>query len=318
MWWWLGCTAVGTIPDETVDDSSVIEESPSETAETSESNDSGDSEFPDTEPADTAVDTAEPLPFECSHGEGTHACPFESVEIEVASDLSVRTVYYQLPNGTPPASGWPVVFLFQGSYRPALGFFESSDAEPFNEAVQVLLTERLLSEGFAVIAPETRFNGLYFWDTNVAPYNEAWSLAPDADLIEELFARVEDGGFGALDPSLFFAAGLSSGGYLSSRMAVSYPDQFTAIAVQSAGYASCAGAWCPVELEIPENHPPALLLHGTEDAIAPVQQAEAYADALAEAGIAWAWVEDPELGHAWLWDAPDQIVPWFLAQLPDE
>jgi len=117
-----------------------------------------------------------------------------------------------------------------------------------------------------------------------------------------------DGMFGYLDYKRKFATGISSGGYMTSRMAVSYAGsfifsflffkkkknshfnslllnillgEFLSLAVAAGSYATCAGPLCVVP-NLPLNHPPTLFLHGGLDPIVPQFTMETYADKLTE------------------------------------
>src|SRR5947208_14122972 len=84
--------------------------------------------------------------------------------------------------------------------------------------------------------------------------------------------------FGPLDASRRYAMGISSGGCMTSRMAVSYDGAFRAFAIASASYATC-GATCTVPA-LPPDHPPTLFLHGGMDNIVPVSAMTPYRDEL--------------------------------------
>lgn len=127
----------------------------------------------------------------------------------------------------------------------------------------------------------------------------------------EIFERIEDGDFGPLDSTSLFATGISSGGYMTSRMAVSYPGRFRALAIHSASYATCSGPLCSVPEDLPADHPPALFLHGELDPTVPVATMRAYADALSAQGTPVETVIDPAGGHEWIAEAPIEIPAWF-------
>ena len=112
---------------------------------------------------------------------------------------------------------------------------------------------------------------------------------------------------------LSFATGISSGGYMTSRMAVSYPGRFRALAVASGSYATCLGPLCNIPSKLPSDHPPTLLLHGGRDSTVSISTARDYEAKLMSNGIESRFVEDPAAGHQWLSTAPDDIAQWFLA-----
>jgi poly(3-hydroxybutyrate) depolymerase len=110
-----------------------------------------------------------------------------------------------------------------------------------------------------------------------------------------------------------YATGISSGGYMTSRMAVSYAGMFRALAIASASYATCLGAVCSVPSVLPGDHPPTLFLHGTIDTIVPIETMRPYHERLEAQGIATDVDEDPTAGHQWLDDSPERITAWFEA-----
>jgi poly(3-hydroxyoctanoate) depolymerase len=222
-----------------------------------------------------------------------------------------RNVYYQVPLGTPPVNGWSVVILFQGSlFSPALTM-EATAAEPFGAYYQVVLMKRLLDAGYAVLEPETHLGGDTFWDTNVPPWDVAWSGAPDDLFMQSIFVAIQTGVFGPVDSSHRYATGISSGGYMTSRMAVSYPGMFRALAVASGSYATCSGALCTVPTPLPADHPPTLFLHGDADPVVPLSTMELYRDDLLAEGLTASSIIEAGAGHQWIAPAPDAIRMWF-------
>jgi poly(3-hydroxybutyrate) depolymerase len=225
-----------------------------------------------------------------------------------------RVVHYQLPLGAPPASGWAVALMFQGSFFSAAHTFAATTADPFGAYYQTLTLAALLDGGFAVLAPEATDGGTTFWDTNVPPWNVAWSGSPDDLLMNQLFAAVARGDFGPLDDARWYATGLSSGGYMTSRMAVSYPGRFRALAIQSASYATCGPTACVVPSPLPSDHPPTLFLHGQNDTVVPLATMLAYHDELARDGLTTDAIIDPTAGHQWIAAAPAAVLAWFQAR----
>lgn len=127
-----------------------------------------------------------------------------------------------------------------------------------------------------------------------------------------LFEAVATGKVGPLNGTRLFAMGISSGGFMTSRMAVSYPGKFRSLAVHSRSYATC-GATCTVPRPLPADHPPTLFLHGGSDSVVPVSAMESYRDALAAEGHVVDSVVDPSAGHEWLATGPSAIRSWFDA-----
>lgn len=223
-----------------------------------------------------------------------------------------RGVRWQVPEGTPPAGGWPVAFFYHGT-TPA-------DTNPFVTVTTALganylpqIMHELLDDPsgsgkkYAVIAPEPPQAGVFleFWNTNsVFPY----SASCDYDFFPDFFAEIKGGSYGPTsryDMSRRYAFGISSGGYNTSRMAVTFnqarqwyqscagwcnENTWRALAIISASYASCAGPVCAIP-PLPANHPPTKFWHGDADLIVPIWTADLYYDALGARGVPRDFVE---------------------------
>lgn len=240
---------------------------------------------------------------------GKISCPHLSTPMPSAA-MSSRKVLYQIPVGTPPPGGWPVVIIYQGSFAPLNNFVYSSRewlGRLFNEGK---LIKTLLDNGYAVIAPSAP--GDLFWQTNIPGLGQLYNATSDYSFISNLLQRIADGQFGPLNPNRKYATGISSGGYNTSRMAVSFPGQFKALAIQSASYATCAGPLCVVP-ELPADHPPTTFLHGMWDLIIPWWTMNMYYDRLLYQGIETSRYLDPMGAHGWLSAAPRHILNWFNA-----
>jgi dipeptidyl aminopeptidase/acylaminoacyl peptidase len=215
------------------------------------------------------------------------------------------------PDGKAPDGGWPTAMLFQGSFHSAADMWTAKRDDDFGGFNQTLLVRTLLEHGYAVLTPETRLAGDTYWETNVLPWAYLWDSSEDHDLMEQIFAAVDAGSFGPLEPHTMFAAGISSGGYMTSRMAIQYADRFRALAIESASYATCAGPICDVPDDLPTNHPPTLFLHGNDDDIVPIATAWTYHDKLAAKGVMVDFVVDETAGHRWIDAAPSATLAFF-------
>jgi poly(3-hydroxybutyrate) depolymerase len=222
-------------------------------------------------------------------------------------------VTYQVPLGTPPGTGWPVVFFFQGSFFPGSLAFAADKGSLFGQYNLTLTVKRLLDSGYAVLSPNALDSGDTFWQTNIPPWSVLWDTSSDNAFLLAIFAGIRDGIFGPLDSTHLYAMGISSGGFMTSRMAVSYPGTFRALAIESASYATC-NALCLVPA-LPSDHPPTLFLHGLLDTVIPVPTMEVYRDALLRDGHEAKTIIDPTAGHEWI---PEAIaaVPDFIAAHP--
>lgn len=233
-------------------------------------------------------------------------------------DGTARDVLWRLPAGTPPPGGWPVVLAFHGTNDPAGKFFAwsywSAIDNLYGGYYQTKTVQGLLDAGFAVVAPKARVRaGSIYWDTNIPPYASDWDSSPDGALVERLFDEIEAGTFGPLDPARKYAMGLSSGGYMASRLAVSYPGEVQAIALQSASYATCISSLpCDVTAEdLPDEHAPTLLMAGYWDAIVPLYTIDDYAYALEEQDTEVELEIVGNAAHQWTSWSPGWVKAWF-------
>ena len=98
---------------------------------------------------------------------------------------------------------------------------------------------------------------------------------------------------------------------MTSRMAVSYPGRFRALAIHGGAYATNFGPLASLPPRMPALHPPTLFLHGERDRTVPIRTMLAYRDALQREGYAVRTVLDPDVGHAWIPRAPEEVLAWF-------
>ncbi|MDF2692672.1 MAG: Dipeptidyl aminopeptidase/acylaminoacyl-peptidase [Labilithrix sp.] len=249
-----------------------------------------------------------PTSSRCELSPDTVKC--SSHELSLKAKVVPRKVFYEVPLGTPPAKGWPVVFFFQGSFFPAPNAFEGNKSDPFGRYDLALTVKELLDHGYAILAPNAPGAGTTAWETNVPPWMVAWETSSDHAFMLSIFEALDLGAFGPLDGTRLYATGISSGGFMTSRMAISYAGKFKALAVHSASYATC-GAVCLVPAPLPSDHPPTLFLHGGQDLIVRPSTMESYRDELTSEGRKVKTVVDPDVGHAWLPAGPNAVRTWF-------
>jgi poly(3-hydroxyoctanoate) depolymerase len=263
---------------------------------------------------DAAPDLAQdlpPAPPRCEQVDDTISCTYETQVLIGNATEGAREVHWQIPTGQAPAGGWPAVLLFQGSLYSAELSWEASAGDAYGAEHQTQLIARLLDNGFAVLTPETHLDGSTYWDTNVSPWNYAWTTSPDHELMLAIFAAIDEGTFGPLNGQQLYAAGISSGGYMASRVGITYTDRIRAIAIESASYATCSGALCLVPT-LDASHPPTLLLHGGLDFVVPEWTMHLYESALESASVEHRVVVDPLADHAWIAAAPEEVTAWFM------
>ncbi len=237
---------------------------------------------------------------------GEISCTYNVLTLP-SSPITSREVKYQLPLGTPPAEGWPVVMIYQGTAFPVE--FTRNTLAPFGGFYEVDVIKTLLDNGYAVLAPRAPVE--LAWLTNSAGPLTNYPITTDYEFLGNVLQAVKDGDFGPLNPNRQYATGISSGGYNTSRMAVSFPGEFKALAIQSASYATCLGPVCVVPFDLPNDHPPTYFLHGFLDAIVPWWSMDIYYDRLNYEGIETERYTDYFAGHEWLPQSAPRILNWF-------
>ncbi|MAZ47834.1 MAG: dipeptidyl aminopeptidase [Halobacteriovoraceae bacterium] len=221
-----------------------------------------------------------------------------------------REVLFALPESPPPPKGYPVALFFQGSFFPMK--FERNKSDPFGGFNEILTIQALLEAGFMVIAPKAGAN--LFWQSNLIGI--IYDLSSDKYLINKILTEIKAQTFGHADTENIFALGISSGGYMTDRMAHSHKHQrFNALAIASASYAKCGGPYCPLPDEIDPNHPPTLFMHGRIDPVVPIITMRLYDKKLRENGVKTKKIVQNTATHQWLKKAPKAVVSWFKAHL---
>jgi poly(3-hydroxyoctanoate) depolymerase len=236
--------------------------------------------------------------------------PIQVKSLKISSSLATkRDVVYALPTGRTPKGGWPVVVFYQGSFFKSS--FDWPEGSPFGGFYESETLKALVKARFAVVIPRAAL-GLA-WMTNAGlPYD----FSSDHQFLKNVFAAIADGSFGPINSHKKFAAGMSSGGYNTSRMAISFPGEFLGLAIHSASYATCLGPiHCRVPKTLPVDHPPTLFLHGEKDHTVPIATMYPYADKLRSMGIATEVFVDQDGGHQYFPETPKLVVDWFLRLL---
>lgn len=219
----------------------------------------------------------------------------------------LREVFWQAPAGDAPAAGRPAVIVFQGSFfGPPSTWGAVKPDLAFGGFHQARLQVMLLARGYTVIAPSAAA-GLAWQTNSTLP----WDATTDKQVIDALVADIGSGRFGPIDTSRLYATGISSGGYMTSRMALSYAGTFKALGIAAGSWATCAGAACVLPAALPADHPPTLFLHGRADVTVPLFTAESYVKALEAQGTEAPLVIDDAAGHEWLKTSPERISDFF-------
>lgn len=199
-----------------------------------------------------------------------------------------RNVRWQVPEGTPPAGGWKTAFYYNGTVISGTSLanpFSAGVADLFGAYYQPQILRELLDNPggtgpkYAVFAPEPPASLVFaqFWHTNsVFPYE----LSCDYAFFPDFWGEIKGGSYGSASQynmNQRYAYGISSGGYNTSRMAVTFNsgNVWKALGIVSASYATCAGPLCTVP-SLPSNHPPTKFWHGLTDFIVPEYTMEMY------------------------------------------
>jgi hypothetical protein len=200
-----------------------------------------------------------------------------------------RHVRWQVPEGTAPAGGWNTAFYYNGTTPTGTNPFSASSGSSFGMYYLPQSFREMLDNPsgagrkYAVMAPEPPNSTvlLQFWHTNsVIPY----TASCDYSFFNDFFGEIKNGSYGPAtqyNMNRRFAFGISSGGYNSSRMAVTYngASVWKALGIVSASYATCAGGICGVPY-LPSNHPPTKFWHGSADLTVPIYTMRNYYDQL--------------------------------------
>lgn len=231
-------------------------------------------------------------------------------KIQIKGIYAQREILFATPQSDPPKAGYPVVLFFQGSFFPME--FKRSKALPFGGYNEILTMKMLLDNGFAIIAP--RAGAGLFWQSNLNGIN--YNISSDKYLVDKILSEIERETFGKLDINNLFAMGISSGGYMTDRMAHSHREyQFNALAIASASYAKCGGPYCPLPNTIYPNHPATLFLHGKIDPVVPIFTMRKYAKLLKKNNVEVQIMIHSKTGHAWIDQSPIAITQWFKKYL---
>lgn len=239
---------------------------------------------------------------------GKITCSYRSLTLP-SSEFTRREIKYELPLGQPPAEGWPVAIVYQGSLFPVE--FSRTTSAPFGGFYELKTIKRLLDNGYAVLAP--RAPAELAWLTNAATVvsDNLYHTTTDYTFLINVLQAIKDGAFGPLNPARQYATGISSGGYNTSRMAVSFPGEFKALVIHSGSYAECLGAVCLVPYQLPEEHPPTYFIHGLVDTIVPWSTMDRYYDRLRWEGVTSDRHTNTLGGHEWFPESAGLVLNWF-------
>ena len=228
--------------------------------------------------------------------------------------LNQRLILYQKPDTLPPENGYPVLFLLHGaSQYPFSWFF------PFNfwSIEQTRFSEKALDAGFFIVSPSSGRPirpGPHAWSSFIENVNESLDL----QLFISLFDWLENEDTFHLDLNHVFCAGFSSGGFMTSRLAKTFPHQFSGVLIHSGTDADSITFSelgpefdCNSSQSYPSNHPPTLVVHGEKDQLVPYDCGLHFYEELQRNNITTSLLTDEERGHIWLSSRSNEMIDWF-------
>jgi len=246
----------------------------------------------------------------CAAGETCSAGICTAAEIEeglktLTVDGRERQFYYKKPSGSGP---FPVIIVLHGRAQDADVWLNSSKA-------QGQFVSYALSEGYAIIAPdsvEPICPGVKQWD-----YTRTTDSV-DLPFFDKIFEWIDDNS--QLNSNRIYVAGISSGGFMTSRLALYFPTKIKAVAIHSAGNADKVSfdSECNTNFDesiptVSSDHPPTLLIHGENDNIVPYLMGQKYYQGLQNAGIEANMLSQTTctICHRWFSEYDDDILDWF-------
>ncbi|MBS3773458.1 MAG: prolyl oligopeptidase family serine peptidase [Candidatus Thermoplasmatota archaeon] len=224
--------------------------------------------------------------------------------------LDGRRLLWQQPTASPPTDGYPVIFVLHGAVQRADAWFGGSD--PWSMA-QTSFTTTALERGLIVVAPESRrplFWGPRSWDAFAATVDTSLDLP----FFQDIFAWLETL---PVNSSAVYCTGFSSGGFMTSRLARTFPACFAAVAIHSGADATATRlTWmgpildCTKPLHFPAGYPPTMVIHGRYDEVVPALCGINLYGELQRNGIPSQLVLTED-GHVWQTARNQEILDWL-------
>jgi len=249
-----------------------------------------------------------------SNSQGTAGIMKKPVSYEL-KEISGRHVYCVHPEGMPPANGWRVIILLHGRGQSGGAWFGKG---PLSMGEQKTFPQDALRANYAILAPDSGKNpisGARQWDC----MHRVVERSEDLLFFRDLLNWVKKNDWARLDAGQAYVAGISSGGFMASRLAHVFPSRIRAVCIVSAGNADSVKMGhklvsifdSSTTQTISVSHPSALILHGTADRLVPVDMARRYFHDLQAAGVRVRYEEIPGGRHAWHAAFNKIILEWF-------
>lgn len=227
--------------------------------------------------------------------------------------MNQRLILYQQPLSSKPNEGYPVLFLLHGASQYPFAWFIPINLWNYHQSV---FREKVLESGFFVIAPSSGRPmklGPHAWSSFISEIADS----KDLQLFSSLFQWMQNQS-DLLNLNQVYCAGFSSGGFMTSRLAKVFPEQFAGIVVHSGTDAdsitfSNQGPEfdCESPLQFPINHPPTLIVHGEKDRIVPFNCGLHLYQELQRNNINCTLITDEQKGHVWISSFSDEIIQWL-------
>ncbi len=211
----------------------------------------------------------------------------------------------------------PVVIYFHGTNVPVVP--NRPPGSQYGLENESIFIAQLTEAGFLVIAPTANqivpylvFPSVMAWEANVVPYSQNFERTRDFALSKRLLASLENIADRPIDRNNIFLAGFSSGGYMASRLALEaeFANKIRGLIIHSASYGTCIASQCSIPGDLPDWHPPTLLVSNKDDSIVPHSTVEMYLSRLKKNEIPTDTIFSNEGDHAWNENHPPQILSW--------
>jgi len=229
-----------------------------------------------------------------------------------------RRFLWQKPSESPPAGGYPVLFVLHGSSCFAESWFWAGRGLYKGAFIwgkeQTKFVEKALERGYFVIAPDSTYlsflsKKVKAWDASTTTFNESIDLPFIQDILDWLVDYPPT----LVNTSRLYCAGFSSGGFMTSRIAHFFGSRFKAVAIHSATNADVVN-W-RTDFTSPQNfshdHPPTLIIQGGKDWMMPAKAAIHFYEELQKNGIPSKLLYKPNGHHIWYSEFDNQILDWF-------
>jgi len=199
----------------------------------------------------------------------------------------------------------PVIIVLHGRTQSADIWFENS--------AQGAFVKKAINERFAVIAPDSTTpicQGVKQWD-----YTKDFS---DKAFFEGIFNWIDNQS--EFDKERIYVTGISSGGFMTSRVGMVFADKVKAIAIASGGDADYSsvrrdnGCRTTFDKSVPiieGNQPKTLFIHGDIDPIVPFSMDQNYYTALKDKGVETRFIKNRFGTHLWYNKYDQDILDWF-------